>query len=569
MSIYIFIILFILTGCASDKPDTQTRQKVARQVQVPESPKSPVEFVDVTEEAGVAFQHDQGTKLTLLPEVMGSGAAFADYDNDGDLDLYVVNGSGPMNGLAPKSIPTNVLFSNNGDGTFTDVTQTANVGDKGWGMGCVFGDYDNDGDLDLYVTNFGPNVLYRNSGDGTFTNVTKIAGVGDDRWGTSAAFGDYDNDGYLDIYVANYVNFDDQITPIDAEMTKYTRGSALIPQTYDSQANVLYRNNGDGTFMDVTKKAGVSDEGGKGLSVVFGDYDNDGDLDLYVVNDVTENKFYRNNGDSTFLDISYLVGVDDLKGGMGAVFGDYDNDGDLDMFSTYWQDDFNALYKNTLDNRKVGKDYIGNFVDVTIATGLGETSLGYVGWGTDFWDYDNDADLDILVVNGYTNPYMGNPKTCIGQRNLLFRSNGDGTFTNVTKISGEGLNKRNASRGAVFGDYDNDGDIDVYITNNNGGCVLLRNDGGNKNNWLHVKTVGTNNNHDGIGARVKVVCGSTSQIREVCAGSSYLCQNSLEVEFGLGNQTKIDLLEIRWPSGIVQKMENVDVNQKIIVVEGD
>ena len=468
---------------------------------------SQVTFVDVTREAGIEFIHDQGTKLTLLPEVMGSGCAFADYDGDGDLDIYLVNGTGPTNGRDKRTIPSS--------------------------------------------------ALYRNNGDGTFTDVTKIAGVGDPRWSTSAAFADYDNDGYLDIYVGNYVDFDEPLVPVDFELKKYVKAtSTLLPQPYKSQPNSLYHNNGDGTFTEVGEISGVAHENGKSLGVVFGDYDGDGDLDLYVVNDVSVNKLFRNEGNRRFTDMSSSIPLDGRRSVMGAIFGDYDNDGDLDVFSTHWQDDTCALYRN--DG--------GKFTDVTFQSGLGEIYIGYSGWGAGFFDYDNDGDLDIFAVNGYTSPSQGNFEACIPQRPFLFRNNGDGTFTDVTNRSGMALRRKIAGRGVAFGDYDNDGDVDILISVNNGRAILLRNEGGNRNNWLILKLVGRKSNRDGIGARVELISGDLVQVREVCAGSGYLSQSDLRVHFGLGKRSEADV-RIRWPSGTVQTIKGLKANRIFTVVE--
>ena len=526
-------------------------------------PPSDVQFLDVTAEAGIAFRHSQGTELALVPEVMGAGCGFEDYDGDGNLDIYLVNGSGPSDGSS-----TNLLYRNNGDGTFTDVTEKAGVGDRGWGMGCVFGDYDNDGDPDLYITNYGPNVLYRNDGDGTFTDVTEGAGVGDDRWGSAAAFGDYDNDGDLDLYVGNYLAFDPSLVPeADTTTVEGEPPPSLMPKfvsfPYESQGNALYRNNGDGTFTDVARRTGVANSTCKTLGVVFFDYDDDGWLDLYVANDGPEDALFRNERNGRFSDITVFAGVADPRAGMGLTFGDYDNDGDLDIFSTHWHDQLNVLYRN--DAGIWGR----TFEDVTVPAGLDTVSIGFVGWGTDLFDYDNDGDLDIFIANGFTNPSREDLSVCIGQEDVLLRNDGDGTFEDVTAMSGAALRYENAGRGAAFGDYDNDGDVDILVTNNNGPAVLLRNEGGNRTHWLKVRTVGTVSNRDGVGARIKVVSGSTTQVRQICAGSSYLSHNSLEAEFGLGPAHRADRIEVRWPSGIVEAFEDIPADQTVILREGE
>jgi len=512
-----------------------------------EVPSSQVKFVDVTQEAGIKFKHAGGLQEQVIPALVGSGAAFADYNNDNLLDIYIANASIVFPTPSAK-LPTNALYQNNGDGTFTDVTEPAGVGDTGWGMGCVFGDYDNDGDLDLYVTNYKPNVFYRNNGDGTFTDVSTDAGVAHKGFGTGVAWADYDNDGYLDIYVANYVDY--SILP---------RGKRIFfPYDFFGQENVLYRNNGNGKFTDVTESAGVGGGFYLSLGVAFADYDNDGDQDLYVANDSNPNILFRNNGDKTFTNTNvteYRSHTGDTRSGMGVAWGDYDNDGDFDLFVNNWQDENSILYRNNGD---------GTFRDISASAGVFDVTVGRTCWGTEFFDYDNDGYLDLFIACGHIDP---GPNEAPGQPDILLRNNGDGTFMDVSEITGISQLPPKVSRGVACGDYDNDGDIDIFIVNNGEPPRLLRNDGGNKNNWLKVKTVGVKSNKDGIGARVTVTSDSFIQIREVSAGSSYLSQNSLEVEFGLGQRNKVDSIKIRWPSGIIQKLENVSVNQTITVVE--
>ncbi|MBI4530418.1 MAG: CRTAC1 family protein, partial [Candidatus Latescibacteria bacterium] len=649
------ILILLAAGCGS-------RQESTPKVGVSDET-FPVVFTDVTRAAGITFVNDQGDRVETILQVMGSGAAWGDYDDDGDLDLYLVNGSGSSDPAAlsrtkgddgssrriegkrsdgstrwvdgreaggstrwrGRRIPPpegwsewtgqsdglavgwngggNVLYRNNGDGTFTDVTGQTGVGYKGHGMGAVFADIDNDGDLDLYLTNNGPNVLYRNnrvggqsgsrvgrSGSGgdrsggsmeewttgermtegvTFTDISHEAGVDDPRWSTGAAFADIDHDGDLDLYVANYLEFRRDLIPQEARMT-YDRDEPLsfLPHPYAPQGNTLYLNNGDGTFTDITDRAGVADPEGKSLGVAFGDYDNDGDQDLYVANDVSNDVLFRNSGDRTFTNINVDAGVDDPRGGMGVCWGDYDNDGDLDIFVTNWQDEMNVLYRNNLPKTPVGPVYVGNFDDVTVQAGLGEASLGHVGWGSEFFDYDNDGDLDLFITNGYTSPGK-DTRTCIGERNLLFRNNSEmgrqdqtggqpgrsvvgQAFTDVSALAGDVFKRELVGRGAAFGDYDNDGDVDIVVVNNNGPATLLRNDGGNRPHWLNVRLVGTKSNRYGIGARITVVTGEKRQIREVAAGSSYISCNSVEAEFGLGASTTVDSLIVRWPGRRVQ-----------------
>ena len=458
-----------------------------------------VQFIDVTAEAGIAFKHINGASdRKFYLETMGSGAVFFDYDNDGDLDLYIVNG-GPLPGFETPSPPTNNLYQNNGDGTFTDVTATAGVGDTGYGMGCVAADYDNDGDSDLYLTNFGENLLYRNEADGTFTDATTHAGVGNgQKWSSSCAFVDYNHDGNLDLYVVNYLDYD-----IAKDQDWYDpRGRRIYsnPQVYEGVSDTLYRNNGNGTFTDVTRQAGVYNSNGKGLGVTCGDYDNDGRIDIYVANDTTPNFLYRNVGDGRFVDIGPFAGAaynehGVAEGGMGVDFGDYNNDGALDIFVTNFSNETNTLYHNTGG---------GALIDFTNVAGLAEASFLKLAFGTKFFDANNDGALDLFVANGHLYPTESDALE-YAQTDQLFLNTGEETFVDASEQSGEYFSIKKVGRGATFGDYDNDGDTDIFVVNLNQGGVLLRNEGGNKHNWLMIKTVGVKSNRDGIGTRVEVV----------------------------------------------------------------
>ena len=472
-----------------------------------------------------------------------------------------------------------MLYRNNGDGTFTDVTAEAGVGDRGYGMGCVFGDYDNDGNLDLYVTNYEQNVLYRNNGDGTFTDVTAEAGVGDTRWGTGAAFGDYDNDGDLDLYVPNYIEHDlDKLA--EAQRTSMQYGQSvpriLNPHSFEPQDNVLYRNNGDGTFTDVTAELGVESHGGRSLQAIFTDLDLDGDLELYVANDLSPNFLYRNNGDGTFTDISEASWAADFRGSMGLATGDYDGDGDLDLFMSHWIEQENALYSNMWqeegvmggESLKAGEMRPIHLVDDSYGASLGEESLKYVGWGTDLFDYDNDGDLDIFVANGHTFQYLDNYDLLIPQKDQFFRYDGDGIFADVSAATGIAAMPYRVGRGTAFGDYDNDGDVDIFIVNNHGPAVLLRNEGGNRNNYLHVKLIGTKGNRDAVGARIRLKAGNRIQLREINAGASYLSFNSLTAEFGLAQKTTVDWIEVIWSGGDTERFTGIGVNQRVVLTEG-
>ena len=539
-----------------------------------------VTFTDVTDEAGIDFQHSSGTRSSLLPEDMGSGAGFADIDNDGDIDLYVVNIPGPFthDGGSNKG-NANALYRNNGDGSFTDITRAAGVGHQGYGMGCVFADYDGDADLDLYLTNYGANVLYRNNGDSTFTDVTKTAGVGCELWSTGAAFADVDGDTDLDLYVCNYVTYDlEELEQMKEESLQSGKPvpSALNPHVFDPQDNVFYRNNGDGTFTDATAETGVVATGGRSMQAVFSDFDNDNDLDLYVANDTSTNHVYRNNGDGTFADVSAESWAADFRGSMGLTAGDYDADGDIDLFMSHWVDEENALYRNLFKEDGIAERI--RFVDESYTAMLAEReSIKQIGWGTAFFDYDNDGDLDIFVTNGSTFQELKQPEVLIPQPDALFRNDGDGVFTDVSESAGIASLPLRVGRGATFGDYDNDGDVDIFIVNNHASPTLLRNEGivgarsprpyTGRNNWLHVKLIGTGANRDAIGAKIQVKTANQTQIREIYAGDSYMSFSSLIAEFGVGNATRIETLQVTWQNGEIQKLHNVPANQKIRITQ--
>jgi len=522
-----------------------------------------VQFTDITDKAGIAFTHVSSPEKKYIVESMSGGVALIDYDNDGYLDIYLVN-SLTVDLVKSKQKTRSALYHNNGDGTFTDVTDKAGVGDIGWGMGVAIGDYNNDGWDDIYVTCLGPNHLLRNNGNGTFTDVTQKAGVGDPRWSTGAAFVDYDNDGKLDLFVSNYVDFDvNNLPEFGKGRTCQFKGIPVQcgPRGLKGAGDTLYHNNGDGTFTDVSKKAGVSDpDGYYGLGVICSDFDDDGLVDIYVANDSTPNFLYHNNGDGTFKDIGFPSGTavnenGSEQGSMGVTLGDYDHDGRLDLFITNFDDDYNTLYHN---------DGKGSFTDVSYAAKVAAVSLPYVGWGTKFFDYDNDGWVDLLVVNGHVYPQLPTYR----QRNLVHHNNRDGTFTEVGAELGVPFTEKHTGRGAAFGDIDNDGDVDVIINNLDGRPQLLRNDGGNANNSVLIKTVGVKSNRDGIGARVTIVSGDLKQVDEVQSGGSYLSQNDLRLHFGLEKRTKIDSIEVRWPSGVVDKVANLSANKILTIKEG-
>ena len=526
-----------------------------------------VTFVDATDEAGIRFRHSSGTRSSLLPEDMGSGAAFADIDNDGDLDLYIVNIPQPLTQQdATADSQTNVLYRNNGDGTFADITDIAGVGHQGYGMGCVFADYNGDGNLDLYVTNYGTNVLYRNNGNGTFSDVTKTAGVGCELWSTGAAFADVDADSDLDLYVCNYVTYDlEKLEQMQAESLQSGKPvpSALNPHVFEPQDNVFYRNNGDGTFSNVTTEVGIAAPGGRSMQCIFSDFDNDNDLDLYVANDTSVNYVYRNEGNGAFTDVSNESWAADFRGSMGLAAGDYDDDGDIDLFMSHWVDEENTLYRNLL-KEDPSSGHI-RFVDESYSAMLAEVSIKLIGWGTALFDYDNDGDLDIFVTNGSTFQELKQPEVLIPQVDALYRNDGDGSFSDVSEITGITVLPTRVGRGATFGDYDNDGDVDIFLVNNHAAPTLLRNHGGNRNGWLHVELIGADGNRNAIGAKIQLKTADRIQVREIYAGESYMSANSFITEFGVGDATQIETLQVTWLNGDVQKLHNIPANQRVHV----
>jgi len=522
-----------------------------------------VRFTDITAQAGITFRHVASPEKKYLVESMSGGVAVFDYDNDGWLDIYFVN-SLNVDLMKSGEKTRSALYHNNGDGTFTDVTDKAGVGDVGWGMGAAVGDYNNDGFDDLYVTCLGPNHLFKNNGNGTFTDVTQTANVNDPRWSTGAAFVDYDNDGKLDLFVANYVDYDLQNLPeFGKDKTCQYKGIAVQcgPRGMRGAGDSLFHNNGDGTFTDVSKKAGVSDPNGYfGMGVVCSDFDDDGLIDIFVADDSTPNLLYHNNGDGSFKEIGFVSGtalsMDGAEqGSMGVAVGDYDHDGRFDIFITNFVDEYNTLYHN--DGRN-------SFTDVSYKANVATVSIPLVGWGTHFLDYDNDGWGDLFVANGHVYPQLQG----YHQRKLLHHNNRDGTFTEVAAQSGAPLMQERAGRGVAFGDLDNDGDIDMVVNDLDGPPQALRNDGGNGNNFVKVRTVGVKSNRDGIGAKVKVVSGDLTLIDEVRSGASYISQSDLRLNFGLEKRAKIDLIEIRWPSGVVDKITNVNANKLLTVKEG-
>jgi hypothetical protein len=533
-----------------------------------------VVFTDITEASGIKFKHVSSPDKKYILESMSGGVALFDYDNDGWQDIYFVNS--PT--VAEPTVARSELWRNNGDGTFTDVTDKAGVGSPGWGMGVCAGDYDNDGWEDLYVTCFGANRLYRNNGakggDVTFTDVAAKVGVADPRWSTGATFGDYDNDGRLDLFVANYVDLKLDALP-EFGKGKHCQFQGLAvqcgPQGLKGAGDSLFRNNGDGTFTDVSNQAGVADKAGLfGLGVAWCDFNEDGYIDLYVANDTGANYLYQNKGDGTFSEIGLMSGAALSEDGkaqasMGVAIGDYDHRGRWNIFITNFSDEYNAFYQHE-------KGF--TFTDVSYATQTGRASLPYVGWGCGFFDYDNDGWLDLMVVNGHVYPQlaMAKLKIAYAQRKLFYRNNRNGTFAEIGAEAGQTLNQPSVSRGAAFGDLDNDGDVDVVINNLDGAPNVLRNDGGNRNNFVVINLIGLiggKSNRSAFGARVKLTAGDLVQVAERRSGGSYISQNDTRLHFGLEKRTKIDAVEIRWPSGAVEKLTNVPINSFINIKEGE
>lgn len=535
-----------------------------------------VTFIDVARESGLNAKTIFGGehKNKYLLETTGCGIAFYDYDNDGWVDLFIVNGT-RLEGFPKGQEPTSHLFKNNRDGTFTDVSVKAGVARSGWGQGVCIGDYDNDGNDDLFITYYGKNVLFHNNGNGTFTDVSEKAGVAGirTRWGTGCAFLDYDKDGHLDLFVANYIDLDLKTAPVP-ESGPCLYKSIMVacgPPGLKGDKNILYHNNGDGTFTDVSEKSGITNVTGTfGLGVLVADFDNDGWPDIYVANDSQPSLLYQNQKNGTFKEIGVEAGCalsadGKPQAGMGVSAADYDGDGNLDVVKTNFAGDTHSLYRN------LGGD---QFEDTTYAAKLG-LNTRFLGWGCGFFDMDNDSWADILVCNGHVYPEVEQLKTEAGyaETKLLYKNLRNGQFADVTASGGSGITEPNASRGCAFGDFDNDGDIDVAVNTNNGYPQLLRCDSKLKNNWIKIKLLGVKSNRSAIGARIKIVSKSgnekpRTQIDEVRSGGGYLSQNDLRIHFGLEKAEKVDQIEIRWPSGAVDTVKDAGVNRLLYIREG-
>jgi len=528
-----------------------------------------VVFTDITKDTGITFSHQYSPDKKYILESMSGGVVMFDFDRDGLLDLYFVNAP-TVATAADGQRARSELWRNRGNGTFADVTERAGVGYPGWGMGAVAADVDNDGWEDLYVTCFGANRLYRNNGDGTFADVTGRAGVGDPRWSTGAAFADYDGDGWLDLFVANYVDVRLEALPpfgrgkfCEFHGIPVQCGPRGLPGSGDS----LYRNKRDGTFENVSARAGVADPAGRfGMGAVWSDFNHDGRPDVFVANDAGPNFLYRNNGDGTFTDVAFAAGtaLDENgkeQGSMGVAVGDYNHSGAWSLVVSNFSDEYNAFYRH---------DRAFQFRDVSLASRTAKSSVPFVGWGTHFFDYDNDGWLDLVVFNGHVYPQVERAGAAAryAQPTLLYHNNRNGTFAEVAAVSGPALAKPSVSRGSVAGDLDNDGDVDLVINNLDGAPTVLRNDGGNRQNFLVVELEGRTTNRDGVGAVVTVQAGDLVQRAERRSGDSYVSRSDPRLHFGLASHTKLDSVQVRWPDGAVQRFEGIGANAFIRIVEG-
>jgi enediyne biosynthesis protein E4 len=519
---------------------------------------------------GISWTHTAGRSAQkYLPETSGAGCAFLDYDNDGWMDIYLVN-SGPCDFYTPPHPLRNALYRNNRDGTFTDTTLEAGVAGGGYGMGVAVGDYNRDGFPDLYVTQYGHNILYRNNGDGTFTDVTERAGVAAAGWSNSAVWFDYDNDGHLDLFVCRFIDYDKQKhRPCGDPDIPGVRGMVeyCYPKLYDPMPSWLFHNNGDGTFTDVSKKTGISENRGKAWGVVAADINNDGWMDLFVANDTVADFLYANRNGTHFEEIGFTSGVGYgpggiIRAGMGVDSADFNQDGAMDLFLTNLDHELYALYQNKNNE---------TFEDQAAASGIGKATEMMSGWGAKFFDYDNDGNIDLIVVNGHPNDLINRIKSNVTSSEplLLFQNTGAG-WKNVSPESGPVFAKLMAGRGLALGDFNNDGAVDVLIANNNEAPVLLRNDVGAQNNWLGVRLVGKKANPDAIGARITYQAGDLKRSTMKVGGGSFLSSHDRRIVLGLGSQKRINWLEVKWPmpSGATERFTDLPLNRYITIVEG-
>lgn len=569
--------LFMLGGNLLDAlttPRWRLGERFQVQAAVSASPASPVQFVDVAEKAGLTIPNVWGAVETkrIILETKGSGLAFFDYDNDGWLDIYLSNGNRLNEQWPAGKAPTTHLYRNNRDGTFTDVTEKAGIGRSGWQTGVCVGDYDNDGWDDLFCTFWGHNILFHNNGDGTFKDVTTKAGLAEahGRWGTGCTFLDYDRDGHLDLFVCHFVRLDPDkpVSVKDSGVCQWKGVPTMCgPRGLPGDTNLLFHNNGDGTFTDVSEKAGILKPGPRyAITATSYDFDNDGWPDIYVAVDSEPSILFKNNHDGTFTDVAVMAGCaynDDghEQAGMGLAVADYDCDGWFDIFKTNFADDTCNLYHNNGD---------GTFTDLSFNSGVGINNI-YVGWGCGFIDYDNDGWSDIIQINGHVYPEIDkyNFGETFKNPRLVYKNLGNGKFQDVSAQMGPGITARYSSRGAAFGDYDNDGAMDILILNMNEVPSLLHNEGGNKQNWIKLKLIGTRCNRTAIGARARVITGKHIQMDEVHSGTSVMSQSDLRLHFGVGKVETIDTIEVKWPTTQkVERFANVKANQILTIKEG-
>jgi len=529
------------------------------------------QLVDITGSTGIKFDHLSSPEQKYIVESMSGGVALIDYDRDGWPDIYFTNAQSVEMALAGKK-SRSALYHNNHDGTFTDVTDKAGVGYPCWAMGAIVGDYNNDGWPDLLVTCFGGVVLYRNNGDGTFTDVTKQAGLSNDSgWATGAAFGDYDADGWPDLFVSHYVNFNlNDLPAFGSSPTCKFRGIAVQcgPRGLKGSPSNLYHNNRDGTFSDVSKKAGIADSPDSfGLTAVWSDFDGDGHLDLFLANDAGRNYLYKNDGTGHFTEIGFIAGVAVSEDGneqanMGVALGDYQHAGRASIAITHFSDEYAVLYQN-----------LGgmSFSDVSYASGIAASTTHYVGWGDAFFDLDNDGWVDLLMVNGHVYPQVdaGQAGARYQEPGLLFLNQRNGTFKDISKLVGPDLQVPRVSRGAAVGDLFNDGRMDIVIENLKGAPTILRPQGGPLHHWIGLELTGTKSNRAALNTRVRVTAGDLVETGEVLSGGSYLSQNDLRLHFGLGARQRVDKLEIFWPAGRVEILTNLAADHFYDVKEGE
>jgi hypothetical protein len=554
------VTAFLVVLVSDDTADARGQQKPNASSSQPW-----ITFDDIAAAAGVTFPNMNGASPDkYLVETMGSGALFFDYDSDGWIDLFLVDG-GSVADAAVNARARHRLLRNAGKGTFTDVTDASGIRHSDYGQGACAGDIDNDGRVDLYITNYGPNALYRNAGKGAFTDVTRSSGTGLAGWSTSCAFLDVDVDGDLDLFVTNYLDAAKSNNRFCGDAQRRIR-VYCHPLVYQGLPNVLYLNDGKGAFADASAQAGLSKFIGNGLGVAVGDYDDDGRPDVFVANDGVPNFLFHNEGGGRFTESGLLAGVavardGKPRAGMGTEFADYNGDGRLDLVVTNHEFETTSLFRN---------DGGGVFADATLESGVSAPTLPFVGFGLGFFDVDNDADMDLSIVNGHVidNTAMFRAGSTHAQRKLLFQNTNGRRFAEVSRQSGAGFSRDGVGRTLVGGDIDNDGDIDLVVTNNGGAPEVLRNSGGNARNSILIRVVGSTSNRDGLGSRVTVVAGGRTQLREVKSGASYLGQHDLRVHVGLGEAVRVDRIDVRWPAGKTDTLRDVAANQIITVTEG-